>query len=47
VPALQLDAGVGGFEARVSFDVINITVAEPGGDLSLEAAAIGCTDRID
>ena len=37
VETLQLDAGVSGGKAPVSFDV---AVAEPGGNLSLEAATV-------
>jgi hypothetical protein len=40
VEALQLDAGVGGCKAPVSFDIMNIAVAEPGGELSLKATAV-------
>ena len=40
VEALQLDAGVGGCKAPVSFDVMNIALAEPGGDVSLEVATV-------
>src|SRR5262245_8184629 len=40
VEALQLDAGVSGCKAPVSFDVMNIAVAEPGGDLPLEVATV-------
>src|SRR5262245_51308863 len=40
VEALQLDAGIGGCKAPVSFDVMNIAVAQPGGDVSLEVATV-------
>jgi hypothetical protein len=40
VEALQLDAGVAGRKTPVSFGVMNIAVAEPGGDPSLDAAVV-------
>src|SRR5262245_27592351 len=40
VETFQLDAGIGGCKAPVSFDVMNIAVAEPGSDLSLEVATV-------
>src|SRR5262249_5798118 len=41
VEALQLDAGVGGRKVPVSSDVMRVAIAQPGGDLALEAAAVG------
>src|SRR6476660_4079593 len=40
VEAFQLDAGIGGCKAPVSFDIVSVAVEEPGGNLALEAAPI-------
>jgi hypothetical protein len=40
VEAFQLDAGLGGCKAPVSFDIVSIAVEEPGGNLALETAPI-------
>jgi hypothetical protein len=40
VEAFQLDAGIGGCKAPVSFDIVSVAVEEPGANLALEAAPI-------
>ena len=40
VEAFQLDAGIGGCKAPVSFDIVSVAVEEPSGNLALEAAPI-------
>src|SRR5262245_66305058 len=40
VEALELDAGIGGCKAPVSFDIVSVAIAEPGGNLALEAAPV-------
>src|SRR5262245_25952538 len=40
VEALELDAGIGGCKAPVSFDIVGVAVEEPGGNLALEAAPV-------
>src|SRR5262245_54963199 len=40
VEAFQLDAGIGGCKAPVSFDIVSVAVDEPGANLALEAAPV-------
>jgi hypothetical protein len=40
VEAFQLDAGICGRKAPVSFDIVSVAVEEPGSDLALEAAPV-------